>query len=99
MGPDGLPGSGARSIAEQPCLASAELSHPLITLLAGPTASGKSRRALETASRTGAVIINADSQQLYADLIQKAIVRGTPEMMAVALEMAMQKYPEWKEKP
>ena len=68
MGPDGLPGSGARSIAEQPCLASAELSHPLITLLAGPTASGKSRRALETAARTGAVIINADSQQLYADL-------------------------------
>jgi tRNA dimethylallyltransferase len=39
-----------------------------ITLLAGPTASGKSRRALEMAARTGAVIINADSQQLYADL-------------------------------
>jgi tRNA dimethylallyltransferase len=44
------------------------LSEPLITLLAGPTASGKSRRALELAQRTGAVIINADSQQLYADL-------------------------------
>ncbi len=44
------------------------MSEPLITLLAGPTASGKSRRALEMASRTGAVIINADSQQLYADL-------------------------------
>jgi tRNA dimethylallyltransferase len=44
------------------------LSEPLITLLAGPTASGKSRRALELAARTGAVIINADSQQLYADL-------------------------------
>ena len=40
----------------------------LITLLAGPTASGKSRRALEMAARAGAVIINADSQQLYADL-------------------------------
>ena len=39
-----------------------------ITLIAGPTASGKSRLALETARRTGAVIINADSQQLYADL-------------------------------
>ena len=39
-----------------------------ITLLAGPTASGKSRRALEMAARTGAVIVNADSQQLYADL-------------------------------
>jgi tRNA dimethylallyltransferase len=44
------------------------LSEPLITLLAGPTASGKSRRALEMAQRTGAVILNADSQQLYADL-------------------------------
>ena len=41
---------------------------PLVTLIAGPTASGKSRLALETAARTGAVIINADSQQLYADL-------------------------------
>ena len=44
------------------------MSEPLITLLAGPTASGKSRRALEMAQRTGAVIINADSQQLYSDL-------------------------------
>lgn len=43
-------------------------SGSLITLLAGPTASGKSRRALELAARSGAVIINADSQQLYADL-------------------------------
>jgi len=44
------------------------MTQPLITLIAGPTASGKSRLALETAERTGAVIINADSQQLYADL-------------------------------
>lgn len=42
--------------------------HPHITLLAGPTASGKSAMALDIARRTGAVIINADSQQLYADL-------------------------------
>lgn len=41
---------------------------PRLTLIAGPTASGKSRLAMETAERTGAVIINADSQQLYADL-------------------------------
>ncbi|HZW15462.1 MAG TPA: tRNA (adenosine(37)-N6)-dimethylallyltransferase MiaA [Brevundimonas sp.] len=39
-----------------------------VTLIAGPTASGKSALALETAERTGAVIVNADSQQLYADL-------------------------------
>ncbi len=44
------------------------MPHPLITLLAGPTASGKSRRALEMAARSGAAIVNADSQQLYADL-------------------------------
>jgi tRNA dimethylallyltransferase len=44
------------------------LSQPLITLIAGPTASGKSRLAMETARETGAVIVNADSQQLYADL-------------------------------
>jgi len=44
------------------------LPHPCITLIAGPTASGKSRLALETALATGAVILNADSQQLYADL-------------------------------
>ncbi|WP_339928788.1 tRNA (adenosine(37)-N6)-dimethylallyltransferase MiaA [uncultured Brevundimonas sp.] len=44
------------------------MSQPLIQLIAGPTASGKSRLALETAEQTGAVIVNADSQQLYADL-------------------------------
>ncbi|KQY96662.1 tRNA (adenosine(37)-N6)-dimethylallyltransferase MiaA [Brevundimonas sp. Root1423] len=44
------------------------MSQPLITLIAGPTASGKSRLALEMAQRTGALIVNADSQQLYADL-------------------------------
>lgn len=41
---------------------------PRLTLIAGPTASGKSRLALELAGKTDAVIINADSQQLYADL-------------------------------
>lgn len=41
---------------------------PRLTLIAGATASGKSRLALELAEKTGAVIINADSQQLYADL-------------------------------
>lgn len=41
---------------------------PRLTLIAGPTASGKSRLALEMAEQTGAVIVNADSQQLYADL-------------------------------
>lgn len=44
------------------------MTRPLITLLAGPTASGKSALALEWAQRTGGLIVNADSQQLYADL-------------------------------
>lgn len=49
--------------------ASHDLSQPpSITLIAGPTASGKSALALKMARETGAVIINADSQQLYEDL-------------------------------
>ncbi len=44
------------------------MPQPLITLIAGATASGKSRLALEMARATDAVILNADSQQLYADL-------------------------------
>lgn len=44
------------------------MPQPSITLIAGPTASGKSRLALERARATGAAVVNADSQQLYADL-------------------------------
>lgn len=39
-----------------------------VVLLAGPTASGKSSLALRWAEESGAEIVNADSQQLYADL-------------------------------
>ena len=46
---------------------SIEWTRPIL-LLAGPTASGKSRLALDLARRRDAVILNADSQQLYADL-------------------------------
>ncbi len=49
-----------------------------LTLIAGPTASGKSRLALDIAKRTDAVIINADSQQLYADL-RILTARPTPD--------------------
>ena len=41
---------------------------PPVLLLAGPTASGKSALALAYAERTGAAVVNADSQQLYRDL-------------------------------
>jgi tRNA dimethylallyltransferase len=37
-------------------------------LIAGPTASGKSRLAIEFAERHGGVVINADSMQVYAEL-------------------------------
>ena len=37
-------------------------------LLAGPTASGKSAKALAWAEKTGGTILNADSMQLYADV-------------------------------
>ena len=39
-----------------------------VYLLAGPTASGKSARALDWAERTGGAVLNADSMQLYADV-------------------------------
>src|SRR5512132_3098151 len=41
---------------------------PPVALIAGPTASGKSALALSLAERTGGVIINADSAQIYRDL-------------------------------
>lgn len=37
-------------------------------LIAGPTASGKSALAIELARRTGGVVVNADSMQVYRDL-------------------------------
>jgi tRNA dimethylallyltransferase len=40
-----------------------------VWLLAGATASGKSATALALARSTGAEIVNADSMQLYADLL------------------------------
>lgn len=37
-------------------------------LIAGPTASGKSRLALALADRLGGTVVNADASQVYADL-------------------------------
>ena len=50
-------------------------------LIAGPTASGKSALALALAQRTGGVIINADSMQVYRDL-RVITARPTPEEQA-----------------
>jgi tRNA dimethylallyltransferase len=41
---------------------------PLLLVLAGPTASGKTRLAIEIARRAGGEIVNADSQQVYRGL-------------------------------
>ena len=46
-------------------------------LIAGPTASGKSALALELAQKTGGVVINADSMQVYRDL-RVITARPTP---------------------
>jgi tRNA dimethylallyltransferase len=40
----------------------------MVALIAGPTASGKSALALALAEKTGGVIVNADSAQIYRDL-------------------------------
>ncbi len=41
---------------------------PEAILIAGPTAGGKSALALEMARRTGGVVVNADSMQVYSSL-------------------------------
>ena len=39
-----------------------------VTLIAGPTASGKSALAMRLAEERGAIVVNADSMQVYAEL-------------------------------
>lgn len=41
---------------------------PVVFLIAGPTASGKSALALNLAERLGGEIVNADALQIYRDL-------------------------------
>jgi tRNA dimethylallyltransferase len=55
----------------------ADPSKPPLALIAGPTASGKSSLALALAEKTGGVIINADSAQVYRDL-RLVSARPTP---------------------
>jgi tRNA dimethylallyltransferase len=43
-------------------------SRPPLAVIAGPTASGKSALGLALAERTGGVLVNADSAQVYRDL-------------------------------
>jgi tRNA dimethylallyltransferase len=53
-------------------------SLPPLALIAGPTASGKSALALALAERSGGVVINADSAQVYCDL-RIVSARPSPE--------------------
>jgi tRNA dimethylallyltransferase len=48
---------------------------PPITLIGGPTASGKSALAMQLARETGAEIVGADSMQIYRDL---AVLTAAP---------------------
>jgi len=52
-----------------------------IAVLAGPTASGKTRLAVEVALRVGAEIVSADSQQVYRGL-DVGTAKPTPEERA-----------------
>ena len=46
------------------CILSATKTLPRLLIIAGPTASGKSKLALEVADRLNGVVINADSMQV-----------------------------------
>ncbi len=56
---------------------------PQAILIAGPTASGKSALALQMARRTGGVIVNADSMQVY-DALPVLTARPGPDELAQA---------------
>lgn len=60
------------------------LSLPPLAVIAGPTASGKSARALEMAAARRGVIINADASQCYADLRILSARPGEAELAAAS---------------
>ena len=47
---------------------SSKVSEKSVTLIAGPTASGKSALAARLASERGGIVVNADSMQVYREL-------------------------------
>ncbi len=55
---------------------------PIVGVIAGPTAGGKSALAIDLARRLDGVIINADASQLYADL---RVVTARPSVADEAL--------------
>src|SRR5258708_1348648 len=71
--------AGSQGLSKQD-LSKQDLRKPV--LIAGPTASGKSALALELAQKTGGVVINTDSMQVYRDL-HIITARPTPAEEAV----------------
>jgi tRNA dimethylallyltransferase len=69
------------SVATRDIVNSQGVSHTAV-LIAGPTASGKSALALELAQKTGGVVINTDSMQVYRDL-RVITARPTPAEEAI----------------
>src|SRR3954467_6605349 len=57
-----------RSFAIRVAMNKPRASGSTLALIAGPTARGKSALALALAERTGGMLINADSAQVYSDL-------------------------------
>lgn len=57
---------------------------PFVAVVAGPTASGKTRLAIELALRAGGEILNADSQQVYRGLDVGTAKPNAGERAAVA---------------
>ena len=58
------------------------MRHNAAILIAGPTASGKSARALALAQKAGGVVINTDSMQVYRDL---RVITARPSLTEEAL--------------
>nr|HID14948.1 hypothetical protein [Anaerolineae bacterium] len=50
------------------CILSATKTLPRLLIIAGPTASGKSKLALDVADRLNGIVINADSMQVYREM-------------------------------
>jgi tRNA dimethylallyltransferase len=65
---------------------SSKASGKSVTLIAGPTASGKSALAIRRAVERGGIVVNADSMQVYRELriltarpteAEEALLQGT----------------------
>ena len=68
---------------------------PPIIVIAGPTASGKSKLALEMAAALGGRVVNADSMQVYREL-RVLTARPGPEDEACVPHRLYGVVPAWE---